>query len=130
MVLGYVFSPFFHGDLYLDQLKCNSLRQHCSSSQVSLCTGKAFRDFFVNGVLPPNGKVCATTETLFPPVSVNQLGEKSSGEDREEDLIAIWGAQTVQETSEEDMALLKKLKAFGEVAQEGFGGFQHPRSWL
>ncbi|KAF8518940.1 Alpha/Beta hydrolase protein [Hysterangium stoloniferum] len=44
---------------------------HCSSAMASLCTGKAIREYFLEGQLPPNGIVCPTNEVLFPPQNIS-----------------------------------------------------------
>ena len=40
--------------------------KHCSHlTQPSLCTGRAIREYFLNGVLPEAGTICAPDVPLF-----------------------------------------------------------------
>ncbi|KAF8314505.1 alpha/beta-hydrolase [Clavulina sp. PMI_390] len=94
---------------------------HCALSVTSLCTGKAFRDYFIDGILPPNGKVCPLTEILFPP--------KPSVNSSEIDDLATMDQWALEEEEKEtfdhdDLILLRKLKAFGEAAQNNIDVFR------
>ncbi|KAF8314514.1 alpha/beta-hydrolase [Clavulina sp. PMI_390] len=91
---------------------------HCSLAQTSLCTGKVLREYFIDGKLPPNGKICPVTEILFPP--------KSPAGNLTTDELSAWALAEDEERSfdESDLALLKKLKAFGEAAQEDMSIFR------
>ncbi|KAF8314503.1 alpha/beta-hydrolase [Clavulina sp. PMI_390] len=93
---------------------------HCSLAQASLCTGKVLREYFVDGILPPNGKVCPVSEDLFPPQS--PAGNSTI------DGLAITGkwasGKEGRSLSSDDFALLRKLKAFGEAAQDSIGVFR------
>ena len=91
--------------------------QHCSLALVSLCVGKVVREYFIDGTLPENGKVCPITEVLFPEPQVSILeGESDDGR--------LWGAENAQAMSGEDLVLLGKLRAFGEIASEHVRGFK------
>lgn len=88
-------------------------------AQVSLCTARIVREYFLSGTLPPNGKICATTEILFP----EEQGKGPSFVDG----VATWGTEIMQQMSAEDLSLLESLKAFGEAAQEEVRSFKRPR---
>ncbi|KAJ7449406.1 TAP-like protein-domain-containing protein [Mycena galericulata] len=49
---------------------------HTSLIAPSLCTYSYYRQYFVNGTLPPPGTVCAVNATLFPSSSANATGVK------------------------------------------------------
>lgn len=92
------------------------IRQHCSLAQTSLCTGKVLREYFLEGILPENGKICPVTEIVFPPKPPVNNGTLSS---------AMWATSAgEEELMEEDVRLLEKLKAFGEAAQEDMSIFK------
>ncbi|KAF8314513.1 hypothetical protein DL93DRAFT_2167299 [Clavulina sp. PMI_390] len=90
---------------------------HCSIAQSSLCTGKVLRDYFIDGILPPNGKVCPVDEILFPSPQV------PSSIATDEAVMGQWTLRGVKKTtlSNDDVILLRKLKAFGEAAQVDLG---------
>ena len=67
------------------------------------------REYFLEGKLPPNGKVCATTEILFPP-SDHANGSIPGG------VAALFDLEGVE--SADDLKLLNAMKAFGEAAGE------------
>jgi pimeloyl-ACP methyl ester carboxylesterase len=55
---------------------------HCSVSSSSLCTARAVREYFVNGTLPEEGKVCDVD--ILPILGeVNRDDQSLSAEDRE-----------------------------------------------
>lgn len=86
-------------------------------AQASLCTGKVLREYFLEGKLPENGKICPVTEVLFPPKPpVHNVTMSSSISDYAS---SLWN--TEEALSPEDLDLLEKLKAFGEVALEAGG---------
>lgn len=66
----------------------------------SLCTGKVIQSYFFEGELPPNGMVCPTNETLFPPTD-------------ETTNYTTWTNADV--LNMEDERLLQNLKGLGEA---------------
>ncbi|KAF8522995.1 TAP-like protein-domain-containing protein [Gautieria morchelliformis] len=72
---------------------------HCSTAMASLCTGKIIQNYLFEGRLPPNGMVCPTNETLFPPTeNVTNLNP--------------WTTAGVLDI--DDQRLLENLKGLGE----------------
>ncbi|KAJ7461354.1 TAP-like protein-domain-containing protein [Mycena galericulata] len=49
---------------------------HTSLTAPSLCTYGYYRQYFVNGTLPPPGTVCAVNATLFPSSSANATAKR------------------------------------------------------
>jgi len=74
---------------------------HCSSAMASLCTGRVIRGYWLDDELPPNGIVCPTSETLFPPDNSTSTTAWVSGEI----------------TNAEDMRILELFKKLGEEMQ-------------
>lgn len=97
----------------LDQTLTTVLNvQHCSLAQASLCTGKILRKYFIDGKLPDNGKVCPVTEITFPPKPPVDNGTSFAA-------FSPWNLDPYKDQNllREDLALLQKLKAFGEAVQ-------------
>ena len=80
------------------------------------------REYFLDGKLPENGKVCSVTEVTFPPKPPTENGTEADA------VVSMW--KTVSDEGEtlstDDLALLKKLKAFGEAAQPRVTSFATP----
>ena len=79
----------------------------------SLCTGKAVRSYFNEGVLPPNGLVCPTDEVLFPPVTTD-------------DTALLWLTDGVK-ASVGDVEFLVTLRELGLVLESSVSSFKRPR---
>lgn len=47
--------------------------QHCSLAAASVCTQKAIRAYFRDGVLPKEGTVCSTSDAIFGNNTANML---------------------------------------------------------
>ncbi|KAJ6501879.1 Alpha/Beta hydrolase protein [Mycena sanguinolenta] len=68
----------------------NNAYGHCSTSQPSLCIGKAIRDYMIDGTLPAEGTVCQPENgTIF------SLGEASPLRHEEEDELILQALNTL-----------------------------------
>ena len=78
------------------------------------------REYFLEGKLPQNGKVCNVTEVLFPPLpklagttSVSIASTSGEGLDG-----GVWvDVEEFKTMSEEDVKLLEAMKGIGEAIQ-------------
>ncbi|KAF8188141.1 Alpha/Beta hydrolase protein [Mycena galopus ATCC 62051] len=62
---------------------------HTSLSAPSLCTLGYFREYFLNGTLPPPGTVCPVDATLFETAS-NSTSKRTALSAEEQDVLAAW----------------------------------------
>jgi hypothetical protein len=82
----------------------------------SICTGKAIRGYFLDGVLPPNGLVCDTVERLFP--------EKSAPAEAK-----TW-LNPEASVSEADTHLAETLRKLGQAMEPFVGLHKKPKQLL
>ncbi|KIJ55644.1 hypothetical protein M422DRAFT_41576 [Sphaerobolus stellatus SS14] len=73
---------------------------HCSVAMASLCTGRAIREYFFDGKLPPDNTVCPASETSFLLKNENAM---------------TWSSGDIM--NEADMRILQNFKRLGEEIQ-------------
>lgn len=81
---------------------------HCSLSGTSLCTAKAVRSYFRDGVLPQKGTVCNVRERLF---SADQV-ERSP--DNDAATLVSGGGRYIEVLTREEEELLGAVKELSE----------------
>lgn len=80
----------------------------------SLCTSKAIRAYFSEGVLPENGIVCPTDEVLFPPPPSDAADS------------LYWLSADPVSLSAEDLELLETSRALGQALEPFTSMFKRP----
>ncbi|KAL8283847.1 hypothetical protein RQP46_005279 [Phenoliferia psychrophenolica] len=75
---------------------------HCSLGSVSHCTSGWYKDYFLNGKLPPDEFMCEVDAGYFPGgdgVQVEEVlsGEKAELRERSRDMAAAWNAWLAQD---------------------------------
>ena len=82
----------------------------------SICTGKAIRGYFLDGILPPNGLICDIVEQYFPD---NSAPVKA----------ATWLRPDVG-ISEVDVRLAETLRNLGREMEPFVGLHRRPKRLL
>ncbi|KAF8605939.1 hypothetical protein BDV93DRAFT_604946 [Ceratobasidium sp. AG-I] len=86
---------------------------HCSIALTSICTVKAIRGYFLDGVLPPNGLVCEVVEQYFPDNSAPTAAE-------------TW-LRSEAFTSEADIRLAGTMRSLGQAMEQSVGLYRRPK---
>lgn len=79
----------------------------------SICTGKILRGYFLDGIIPPNGIVCETSEELFPKAT------SSAG--------AMPWLKPEASISKADIKLAESLRTWGQAREPFVGVYKSPK---